>query len=197
MHNCIWDSRLVPSSTALLAPTEPKPIFLGADVAGFAPPVCPKPSLATPMPSLSTSLSLFLWPWVAPKPPALPGLSGVGDAILVFSEMPAVLSFVSATACSASGSYPSFSIRSASSFAFFSAASKSRASPPPSFLAPSFCVFFAPRTLVFLGAPVIVVFRIAAEGIARGAAEPICEASESALTRGDLGLIGPLPFAPG
>ena len=121
----------------------------------------------------------------------------MGETIFVFSVIPADLIFESAAACSASGSYPSFSIRSASSFAFFSAASKSRESPPPNFLAPSFCVFFAPNTLVFLGALVLAVLRTAAEGIAREAAEPCCEGSVSTLTSGDLGLIRLLPFAPG
>lgn len=95
---------------------------------------------------------------------------------------------VSAGGASASGSYPNFSMRSCSSFAFFSASSKSSALAS-TFLAPSF--FFAPKILVFL-APVVAVFRTAAAGIARGAA-----AEGSVADSGDLERAGavPLPLA--
>lgn len=93
-----------PSSVALMGPTDPKPIFLGAAEAALDPPVWPKPRRPIPMPSRSTSLSLRSWPCVAPKA-ALPGLKGVGAAIFVFSV--AVLvdrARASAGAVSASGS---------------------------------------------------------------------------------------------
>lgn len=91
-----------PDVEDLLAPTEPKPIFLGAAAAGLGapPPTCPNPSRPTAMPNRSTS------PLLRSFPCDLPGLSGVGLAILVESETAAtVLGFVSAAAASsASGS---------------------------------------------------------------------------------------------
>lgn len=67
------------------------------------------------------------------------------------SDLPAALDVV-VVSSSASGSYPSFSMRSASSLAFFSASSKSIMTSPPSFLAPSFEVtFLAPRMLALRG----------------------------------------------
>lgn len=72
----------------------------------------------------------------------------------------AVRALASASACSASGSYPSFSIRSASSFAFRSASSKS-ISAAVTFFAPSLGAFLAPSTLPFLAAPAAEVFRVA------------------------------------
>lgn len=95
----------------------------------------------------------------------------------------AVLICVSAGAASASGSYPSFATRSASSFALRSAASKSRAEAS-TFFAPSL-VFFAPR-MFFLGPVELAGFRAAA-GMA-------VAAGVDAL-RGDFGRAVPLPFA--
>ena len=70
---------------------------------------------------------------------------------------------------SALGSYPSFSMRSASSFAFFSASSKSIITSPPSFFAPSLDVaFLAPRMLALRGP--VVLDRSAAEVVMRLAA---------------------------
>ena len=117
---------------------------------------------------------------------------GVGDAILAFSI--GDFTDVSVAASSASGSYPSFSIRSASSFAFFSAASKSMASPPPIFFAPNFCVFLAPNTFAFRGPLVIAAFRIDEDVIVRDAAGPVV--SLSVVASGVFGLADPLPFAP-
>lgn len=104
-----------------------------------------------------------------------------------------VIEFLTSSS-SASGSYPSFSIRSASSFAFRSAASKSIESPV-TFLAPNFCVFFE-RTFVFRG-PVeaVLLFRIAAEDVVRVVDRAI-EPELSALARGDAALVIPLPFKP-
>lgn len=70
---------------------------------------------------------------------------------------------------SASGSYPNFAIRSASSLAFFSAASKSMASAPRTFFAPSF-VFLPPRMFALFDPPVVAVLRNAAELVVREAA---------------------------
>ena len=120
------------------------------------------------------------------------GLIGVGDAILVFST--GDFTDVSAAASSASGSYPSFSIRSASSFAFFSAASKLIASPPPIFFAPNFCVFLAPSTFAFRGPLVVAVFRIEEDVIVRDGAGAVVSLSMAA--SGVFGLADPLPFAP-
>lgn len=119
---------------------------------------------------------------------ALGGLIGVGDAILVFSVVE--VTFVSVISSSASGSYPSFSLRSASSLAFLSAASKSMSSAPVSFFAPSFCVFFAPNTFAFRGPPAILR---AAELIVRDAAGAD---SVSVFDRGVFARAAPFPFAP-
>lgn len=121
---------------------------------------------------------------------ALGGLIGVGDAILVFSVVE--VTFVSVISSSASGSYPSFSLRSASSLAFLSAASKSMSSAPVSFFAPSFCVFFAPNTFAFRGPPAAAVLR-AAELIVRDAAGAD---SVSVFDRGVFARAAPFPFAP-
>ena len=99
---------------------------------------------------------------------------------------------VSIVATSASGLYPSFSMRSASSFAFFSAASKSIASPAPSLFAPSFCGFFVPKTFALRGAAPVVL-RIAAEEIARDVV--VCDELASEFVSGDFGL--PLPLVSG
>ena len=114
----------------------------------------------------------------------------MGDAILGFSEGEViVVSFMS----SASGSYPSFSILSASSFAFFSAASKSIPSAPVIFLAPSFCVFLAPRTFAFRGPPVVAVLRIVEDDIVRDAVGGI---SLSVADKGVFERAALLPFVP-
>lgn len=84
-------------------------------------------------------------------------------------------------------------MRSASSFAFFSASSKSIRSAV-TFFAPSFDpAFFAPRTFVFRG-PVVVVFLNAEECVIRLAAG--LESVESILERGDAvrTMSLPLPF---
>lgn len=99
------------------------------------------------MPNLSTSASDF-----CRVCDALPrtGLTGVGEIMLAGVE----LTFVVASS-SASGSYPSLAMRSASSFAFFSASSKSIASAV-TFLAPNLLVtFLAPRTLALRGPPAV------------------------------------------
>lgn len=98
-----------------------------------------------------------------------------------------------ASASSSSGLYPSFSMRSASSLAFFSASSKSMRSVV-TFFAPSLDpAFFAPRTFVFR-APV-VVFLSADECVIRLAAG--LESVESVLERGEAvrAMSFPLPFA--
>lgn len=106
--------------------------MLFACVFACAPPaVCPNPSLPICSPNLSASLLCLLCEDSA--------ATGVGLRIFPFSF---------AGAPSSSGLYPSFVIRSASSFAFFSASSKSTTSPALTFLAPSFWGFFAPRTPV-------------------------------------------------
>lgn len=76
----------IPSVAALLVPTEPNPIFFGAAAAAFFPPTCPKPSRATPIPSLSIS------PEVRSRVIAVLEVefSGVGAAIFVFSDTLAV-----------------------------------------------------------------------------------------------------------
>lgn len=187
--------RYGPSSVALMGPTEPNPIFLGAVEAVLDPPVWPKPRRPIPMPSRSTSLPLRSRPRVAPKG-ALPGLRGVGAAIFGCSVVVLVdRVWAFAVAVSASGSYPSFSIRSASSFAFFSAASKSMVSA--TFFAPSFCVFFAPRTLAFRAPTVVAVLRMAEEEIVRGAEGAVCDDSDSEPIRGLLGRAVPLLLVPG
>src|SRR6187402_3532354 len=74
-------TELLPSLAVLVGPTEPNPpIFFGA-AAALLPPTCPKPRRPIPMPNRSSSLSVRGLPWAVPYP-ALPGLTGVGDAIL-------------------------------------------------------------------------------------------------------------------
>jgi hypothetical protein len=81
------------------------------------------------------------------------------------SVLPAALD-AAGVSSSASGSYPSFSMRSASSLAFFSASSKSIRTSPPSFLAPSFEVtFLAPRMLALRGP--VALDRMAADVVIR------------------------------
>lgn len=92
---------------------------------------------------------------------------------------------VSDGVASASGSYPSFATRSASSFALRSAASKSNA-PASTFFAPSL-VFFAPRMLFF--APVALAGFRAAAGMAR---EVVASAVAA---RGEGERVVPFPFA--
>lgn len=75
----------------------------------------------------------------------------MGALISVVVVVLLMRAFLSA-ACSASGSYPSFSILSASAVAAFSAASKSMSSATIRF-APNLLVFFAPR-IFFRAAPV-------------------------------------------
>lgn len=116
----------------------------------------------------------------------------MGAASLVFSVILADLVVLEA-ASSASGSYPSFSIRSASSFAFFSAASKSTSSAPPIFFAPSL-VFFTPKMLAFRGAPEAADLRMTADGTAL---EGALDESLSEPWSGDFDRVGPLPFALG
>lgn len=143
------------------------------------------------MPKRSTSLLLLSFP-EEPSPPRA-GLIGVGLAISsLFFALAAAAAASSAAARSASSSYPSFLMRSSSSLALRSAASKSRASPPGViFLAPS-PFFFAPKMLALRGAPVTVpVLRMAAAGTARGAAGLL---SSDPAARGDLGR-EPLPLA--
>lgn len=113
---------------------------------------------------------------------------------MVVAAVLVVLDLASASACSASGSYPNFSIRSASSLAFFSASSKSIASAAPTFLAPSFGAFLAPSTLVFFAAAPDGPFRETLPAlIAVGAGEE--GLSFSVAERGDLER-EPFPFAP-
>src|SRR5438046_1136714 len=78
-------------------------------------------------------------------------------------------------------------MRSASSLAFFSAASKSMPSEPTIFFAPSFCVFLDPKTFAFLG-PVAVV-------VLRSAADEVVLLLVSVPARGDLDRV-PFPFCP-
>ena len=94
---------------------------------------------------------------------------------------------------SASGSYPSFSILSASSFAFLSAASKSIPSAPVIFLAPSFCVFLAPSTFALRGPVVVLVLRIVEEDIVR---EVVGAGSLSVADRVVFDRAALLPFVP-
>lgn len=124
------------------------------------------------------------------------------SACLAAAAILAVLLFFSSSAFSASGSYPNFSILSASAFAAFSAASKSISSPT-TFLAPSFWFFFAPRMFVRFGpaVPPAVgpVLRIAEAGVVRiaaGAGSDDCatSAGPSVAFSGDLGLAA-APFA--
>lgn len=84
-------------------------------------------------------------------------------------------------------------MRSASSFARFSASSKSIKSPVI-FFAPSFCVFLAPRTEAFRGpAPVMALLRMAAEDVVRVAAGG-AEVDAAAPTSGDCVRVIPLPL---
>lgn len=104
---------------------------------------------------------------------------GVGEIMAAADEVAVVFA---ACSSSASGSYPSLAIRSASSLAFFSASSKSMTSPV-TFLTPSFCTFLAPRMLAFLGPPDGVDFRKAADVVTRLAAG--FDSAESVFDRGD------------
>ena len=116
----------------------------------------------------------------------------VGAEELVVRDLAAAAA-VSSWAFSASGSYPSFSILSASAFAAFSAASKSISSPA-TFFAPSFVVFFAPRMLVRLAALPVAPFRRAADVVVRmavGAGSGSCD-SDVASGEGDFGRAAPL-----
>jgi hypothetical protein len=164
----------------------PNPIvdFAGG-AAFFVAAVCPKPSLATPIPSRSTSALLRSVPPV----PVRPGLIGVGLTTSVDAVDAAAFLAAEAASAASSGLYPSFSIRSASSLAFFSAASKSRSVSAITFFAPSL-FFFAPRMFGFRAVDVVAVFRIADDVVTgRGAAD-----SEDAF-KGDFGR-APLPLGP-
>ena len=111
---------------------------------------------------------------------------GVGATIVDGVAVLAVRELAAATlscAFSASGSYPSFSIRSASALAAFSAASKSISSPA-TFFAPSL-VFFAPRMFVRLPAVPVVPFRRAAVFVVRIAAGAGRGSCDSAVARGE------------
>lgn len=174
----------IPSGAAAFAPTEPKPIFFGAAAAAAAgADTCPNPSLFIDNPSLSTSLVFRTWVDV----------EDVVAAVAVFFV------FSSSLAFSASGSYPSFSIRSASSLAFFSAASKSKSSSTATaFLAPNFVAFLAPSIFVFFAAWPVAELLIAEDvvvretgGVAAGVEEPDPGFS------GDLGLPMPAALEPG
>jgi hypothetical protein len=113
---------------------------------------------------------------------------GVGAAIVVFSVNDDLV-FELSSAFSASGSYPSRSIRSASSFAFFSAASKSISSPVTCF-APNFWPLLAPRMFAFLGPAVVGPFRIADAEVplmTAGGGAVFSELSAEASGDGDLG----------
>lgn len=154
-------------------------------------PTWPNPSRPIPIPSLSTSLGLL---WCCGRELLLADdavFTGVGFMISDFAAAMLLVLFLAASlACSASGSYPSFSILSASALAAFSAASKSSSSATI-FFAPSFCVFLAPRMFVRFAAvgPVVPGFRIADAGVARIAvgAGRAFSASAAAAVRGDLG----------
>lgn len=177
----------------MMGPTEPNPPMAFWGAALLEPPTWPNPSLATPIPNLSTSELDLPEPAladdaVAPNPPRL-GLAGVGDSTLDASVLAPFLASVSAS--SASGLYPSFSMRSASSLALFSASSKSMTSLE-TFLAPSLVdAFFAPRTLAFLG-PVPADLRSAAECVMRLAAG--LESVDDCLERADEGREASLPL---
>ncbi len=173
-----------PDCVALIGPTDPKPPALRFWAAGLLPPIWPNPRRWMPIPSRSTSADFF-------AVPERGGLIGVGEAMGFSSWTAAAL----ASASSASGSYPSFSIRSASSLAFLSASSKSITSPV-TFLAPSFVpTFFAPRTFAFLGPEPRPDFRRAAEVVTRlaGAATGF-ESPESDLERGEAARAASLPL---
>lgn len=85
-------------------------------------------------------------------------------------------------------------MRSASSLAFFSASSKSMASPV-TFLAPSLVAFLAPRTLALRGPPTAVVLRRAAEVVMRLAAGLVSAASGFASGEADRAVSLPLALA--
>lgn len=137
-----------------------------------------------PIPRRSTSLELRSWDFLE----AL-GLIGVGAAIGV-APVVVLLALASASAFSASGSYPSFSMRSASSLAFLSASSKSMASAAPIFLAPSLGAFLAPNRLPFFAVLAVVVFRTVVLALIAAGAGAL---SFSEAERGDLERE---PFAP-
>jgi hypothetical protein len=127
------------------------------------------------------------------------GLVGVGAAILFSSAGTADLKELAAAgAVSSSGLYPSLAIRSASSLAFFSASSKSKATSDVIFFAPSL-VFFAPRMFVLRGpAAEEVVLRIAVDEVVRDVgAEEAGVVAESEPLRGDFGRAVPFPLALG
>jgi hypothetical protein len=149
------------------------------------------------MPIPRRDISASLLSFEDPKPRV--GLVGIGAAILVSSEATAdLIELAAAGVVSSSGLYPSLAIRSASSLAFFSASSKSRATSDVIFFAPSL-VFFAPR-MFGLRAPAAdeVVLRIAAEEVVRIAgAEEAGVAAESVAVRGDFGRAVPFPLALG
>lgn len=182
-------------AAAFTGPTEPNPpaFFLGAGAAAdlAPPPTWPNPSLATPIPSLSTS-ALDFWR-VCELEPEETGLTGVGEMMGVA----ALLLDSSTCSVSASGSYPSLAMRSASSLAFFSAASKSMVSPV-TFFAPSLAVFFAPRTLALRGPepPAAPDLRRAAEVVMRLAAG-FGAAPSSVLERGEAERATSLALSPG
>ena len=191
-EKCHGRGENIPTGADLMGPTEPKPPMAFCGAALLELPTCPKPSLATPAPNLSTSeldLPALADDAVAPNPPRL-GLAGAGAKTLDASVL-APFFFVSASASSASGSYPSFSMRSASSLALFSASSKSMTSLV-TFLAPSLVdTFFAPRTPAFLG-PVPADLRSAAECVMRLAAG--LDSVDDCLERADVGREASLPL---
>ena len=118
----------------------------------------------------------------------------MGDTIL-FSLTDAFLAAASSSALSASGSYPSLSILSASSFAFFSAASKSISSAT-TFFAPNFWVFFALRILRLAPVAPDGPFLTAEDEVVRMTAGAVAALSEdSPAASGDLGRSVPLPLA--
>jgi hypothetical protein len=174
---------------------DPNPDIFFACGAVFAPAVCPNPRRPIPIPKRAISASLRSFEGPNPRV----GLVGVGAAILVSSVTTADLKGIAAAgAVSSSGLYPNFAIRSASSLAFFSASSKSRATSDVIFFAPSL-VFFAPR-IFGLRAPAAVeaVLRIAAEEVVLDVgAEVAGVVVESDPLRGDFGRAVPFPLAPG
>lgn len=109
---------------------------------------------------------------------------------MIFEASAAVDLPLLTTGSSSSGLYPSFSIRSASSLAFFSAASKSKPSVAVIFFAPSL-FFFAPRMFALRGAVEDAVFLIAEVGMAFAVVVVVASVPD----RGDFGLAGPFPLA--
>jgi hypothetical protein len=85
-------------------------------------------------------------------------------------------------------------MRSASSFAFFSASSKSITSPV-SFFTPNLAGFFAPSTFAFRGPPVPAVLRSAAEVVIR-LVEGLISSTDSDLARGEAVRAMSFPFEP-